>query len=103
VSTGRVVDFRVKSFLRNSPGRDTVPLIWPTHFDRGYIAWPKEGTRKPQAIVNAETIGSQLVPNEHYVLLKRFSAKEECRRVIAAVYDARRIKAEVVGFENHLN
>jgi len=103
VSTGRVVDFRVKQFLRDRPGDGTVPLVWPTHFDRGYIAWPKKGARKPEAIFAAEAIADQLVPNEHYVLVRRFSAKEERRRVVAAVYDAGRVGAEAVGFENHLN
>jgi adenine-specific DNA-methyltransferase len=32
VSTGRVVDFRAKEFLREQPGRDTAPLIYPCHF-----------------------------------------------------------------------
>ena len=33
VSTGRVVDFRAESFLRQHPANDTVPLIYPTHFN----------------------------------------------------------------------
>lgn len=32
VSTGRVVDFRAKEFLRQQPGLDTAPLIYPCHF-----------------------------------------------------------------------
>jgi adenine-specific DNA-methyltransferase len=39
----------------------------------------------------------------YYVLTKRFSSKEERRRVVAAVYDPLRIDSPVVGFENHLN
>src|SRR6185295_995357 len=42
-------------------------------------------------------------PNEYYVLLKRFSSKEERRRVVAAVYDPTDIPGPIVGFENHLN
>lgn len=34
VSTGRVVDFRAREFLRQQPGRDTAPLIYPCHFKR---------------------------------------------------------------------
>jgi adenine-specific DNA-methyltransferase len=37
------------------------------------------------------------------VLVKRFSSKEEKRRVVAALYDPERIRAEQVGFENHTN
>jgi adenine-specific DNA-methyltransferase len=44
-----------------------------------------------------------LVPSGYYVLVKRFSAKEEPRRVVAAVYDPEKVSAERVAFENHLN
>ena len=37
------------------------------------------------------------------MLTKRFSAKEERRRVVAAVYDPGDVTAGEVGFENHLN
>ena len=36
-------------------------------------------------------------------VVKRFSSKEENRRVVAALYDPQRIAAEQVGFENHIN
>jgi adenine-specific DNA-methyltransferase len=102
VSTGRVVDFRATQFIRQHPGRNTVPLIYPTHFDRGFVRWPKD-SKKPNAMEILPGIDELLVPNETYVLVKRFSAKEERRRVVAAVYDPRRVTAEQVGFENHLN
>jgi adenine-specific DNA-methyltransferase len=38
-----------------------------------------------------------------YVLVRRFSAKEERRRVVAAIYDSERVSPSPVGFENHLN
>jgi adenine-specific DNA-methyltransferase len=104
VSTGRVVDFRARQYLRDRPGGGTVPLIWPAHFDHGYIAWPRNGSsRKPEAIVVDDAIADQLIPNEPYVLVRRFSAKEEPRRVVAAVYDPKCLTCETVGFENHLN
>jgi adenine-specific DNA-methyltransferase len=99
-STGRVVDFRARQYLRQDPGEGTVPLIYPAHFERGHIAWPKEGGRKPNAILDAEGTQSLLVPNESYVLVRRFSAKEERRRVVAAVYDHQRFNCRVVGLEN---
>jgi adenine-specific DNA-methyltransferase len=103
VSTGRVVEFRAKEYLRDRPGKGTAPLIWPGHFAGGTIRWPRKGYKKPQAIVAAVEVADQLVPNEHYVLVRRFSAKEERRRVVAAVYDADRVACRAVGFENHLN
>ncbi|MHC5742081.1 MAG: Eco57I restriction-modification methylase domain-containing protein [Nostoc sp.] len=76
VSTGRVVDFRAKEYLRLMPKEDTVPLIYPLNFSAGYVEYPKV-TKKHQALVYAEETISLLVPNEHYVLTKRFSSKEE--------------------------
>ena len=103
VSTGRVVDFRAKDFLRADPGDDTVPLVYPMHFEDGFIHWPKPGSKKPNAIVFALDTESLLLPTGNYVLVKRFSSKEEPRRVVAAIYDSEQIPAPYVGFENHLN
>ncbi len=103
VSTGRVVDFRAKDFLRADPDDDTVPLIYPTHFHNGFIQWPKSGSKKPNAIVLTSRTESLLLPAGDYVLVRRFSAKEEPRRVVAAIYDPTQVSFPFVGFENHLN
>lgn len=103
VSTGRVVDFRAKSHLRLTPQKGAAPLIYPNNFDSGFIAWPNNSTKKPQALMmNVET-ELLFVPNENYVLVKRFSSKEEKKRIVSAVYDASSLPFSVVGFENHLN
>ena len=103
VSTGRVVDFRAKEFLRADPDTGTVPLIYPTHFSDGRIEWPKVGSKKPNAIESAPEIQGQLNPTGTYVLVKRFSSKEEQRRVVAAVFTPDAAPGEFVAFENHLN
>jgi adenine-specific DNA-methyltransferase len=103
VSTGRVVDFRAKDLLRAKPGRNTVPLIYPCHLRLGYVEWPNGQTRKPNALALGPRADDLLIPSGHYVLVKRFSAKEEPRRVVAAVYDPARVATDRVAFENHLN
>jgi adenine-specific DNA-methyltransferase len=103
VSTGRVVDFRAKEFIAEQPRHNTVPLIYPCHFNEGSVHWPKLGGRKPNAIIDDERTRELLVPGAIYVLVKRFSAKEERRRVVACIYNPQLIQAEHVGFENHLN
>jgi adenine-specific DNA-methyltransferase len=103
VSTGRVVDFRATEFLRDVPETGTVPLIYPRNFENGYVTWPKPGGNKPHAMAVLPGAESLLVPQGTYVLVKRFSSKEEDRRVVAAIYDPKRIVAERVGFENHIN
>ncbi len=103
VSTGRVVDFRAREHLKQSPQQDTVPLIYPCHFANGFINWPVESGKKPNAIVLSADTSDLLVEARFYVLTKRFSSKEQQRRVMAAIYDPARINARLVGFENHLN
>ncbi len=84
VSTGRVVDFRLKEALRKEPESVTVPLLYPCHFNGGTVHWPKLEARKPNAIMdNAET-RQWLVPTGMYLLTKRFTSKEERRRLVAA-------------------
>lgn len=103
VSTGRVVDFRAKDYLRNESEQGTVPLIYPTHFDKGFIKWPKSGTKKPNAIVINSSTEGLMLPQGYYVVVKRFSPKEEHHRIVPAIYDPTQIKAPHIGFENHLN
>ena len=44
-----------------------------------------------------------LVSNRNYVLIRRFSAKEELRRLTAAPFVAARFEFTDLGLENHLN
>lgn len=103
VSTGRVVDFRAKEFLRNQAANNTVPLIYPCHFNGGFVHWPKENARKPNAIVNNDETRELFVPAGVYVLVKRFTTKEERKRIVACICDSQQIDAQFIGFENHLN
>ncbi len=103
VSTGRVVDFRLKDALRPAPERGTVPLLYPCHFNGGTVHWPKPDARKPNAILDNETTRHWLVPSGIYLLTKRFTSKEERRRLVACLFDPADVEAEWLGFENHLN
>ena len=38
-----------------------------------------------------------------YLLTKRFTSKEERRRLVACIFDPDQVEAEWIGFENHLN
>ena len=105
VSTGRVVDFRARGFLRKDPAEGTVPLIYPAHSNEGSVHWPCPDSRKPNALVAAPETEGLMVPNGVYVLVKRFTSKEERRRVVATVFRPEGSLAGFpsVAFENHLN
>lgn len=104
VSTGPVVDFRLKEQLRDMPEEGTVPLIYPGHLSITGTVWPVPGLKKPNAIMrNAET-EKWLYPNGFYCVVRRFSSKEEKRRVVASVVDPAAFGDHtVLGFENHMN
>ena len=102
VSTGRVVDFRSKDMLRRDCGRGDAPLIYPQHLRQGRVVHPLD-FRKYNGLARDESTEKLLLPNGNYVLVKRFSAKEERRRIVATVLRATDLSSEVVAVENHLN
>jgi len=104
VSTGPVVDFRLKTHLREMPEPGTVPLLYPGHFSNGGANWPIEGMKKPNAILRNPETEKWLYPVGFYCVIRRFSSKEEKRRVVASVVEPGIFgDAPMLGFENHLN
>lgn len=103
VSTGPVVDFRLKDELRQAPEPGAVPLIYPGHLRHHFVTWPKPNGAKPNAIMDTDQSRPWLMPNGWYVVIRRFSAKEEKRRVVAGLHDPDRVVGSKIGFENHLN
>lgn len=103
VSTGPVVDFRMRDDLRADPETGTVPLLYPGHFNGTGLQWPKPGFKKSNAIRDCEATRKWLYPNGFYAVVRRFSSKEERRRIIANVIDPALLPAVMIGIENHLN
>ena len=104
ISTGPVVPFRATQFIDKAgevPGSH-VPLLWMNHVQPMQVTWPI-GRHKPEYIKHVTDALVLLVPNRNYVLLRRFSAKEEERRLVAGPYLAVTGKTSMVGLENHLN
>lgn len=102
VCTGAVVDFRLKDYWCDEPGADTAPLLYPHHFNNGSLCWPKPH-KKPNALLLSDNVRKWLMPRGHYVLVKRFTAKEERRRLVAYYLPFDALDAEHIGFENHWN
>jgi adenine-specific DNA-methyltransferase len=103
VSTGPIVPFRATRLLADATcPQPTVPLLWLQHVRRGRVSWPLgSGFRKPEHL--RASAGKLLVPTANYVVLRRFSAKEEPRRLTAAPLLARDYSTTHIGLENHLN
>jgi hypothetical protein len=104
VSTGPVVDFRVKDYLRKMPETGTVPLLYPAHFSGQKFQWPLPEGKKPNALLLCPETEKWLYPKGFYTVVRRFSSKEEKRRVVASVFNPELCpENELIGFENHLN
>ncbi len=101
VSTGPVVEFRLKKDLRMDFESGSVPLIYPVHLNGG-IEWPKK-SKKPNAItITDESIKWLWEHSGNFVIVRRFSSKEEQRRIVASFYDSS-LPGSMIGFENKLN
>jgi hypothetical protein len=104
VSTGPVVDYRLKEYLLDQAADNAVPLVYPCHFAGGKMRWPMGSTKKKCAILDVPETRRWLYPAGCYVVTRRLSSKEESRRIVANVV-TRDAMPEYgrVGFENHLN
>ena len=85
-----MVDFRLLEYIQQQPAKGTVPLLYPGHFTGQVTEWPKDGIKRGNAIaLNSET-RKWLYPNGFYTVVRRFSSKEEPRRIVASVVRPRR-------------
>ena len=103
ISTGPVVAFRAYDFIVNEPGDDTVPLYWLHNVVKMLCDHPVQKKDKGQYIKVAPETKSALLPNKNYVLLRRFSSKDDNSRLVAAPYFGNMAQHEFVGIENKLN
>ena len=103
ISTGPVVPFRAASAVCASGDVPAThaPLLWMNHVRPMQATWPLRGHKKEHMLcAGAEQL---LLRNCNYVLIRRFSAKEEKRRLTAAPYLAKQFRSTALGLENHLN
>lgn len=102
VRTGPVVDFRLKEYWQETLTNQSVQLIYPHHFLQSKFEYPK-AHKKPNALILCEETKKWLMPRGYYVLVKRFSSKEEKKRLVAFIISPDDITSELIGFENHWN
>ncbi len=103
VSTGKVVEFRVRSHLRVTPESGSAPLVRPNHLKGDSVCWPAKNGYKSNALMVDPESEKLLLPNGTYVIVKRLTSKEEVRRVCAAVSDPSAVPGKWIAFENHVN
>ena len=100
VSTGPVVAFRARDYLHVQSTSDTVPLLWLQHIGQQQVRWPVK--KKLEHVRATAETAWMFVSNAPMVLVRRFSPKEDLRRITCAPYEGQ-LPGAVLGLENHLN
>ena len=80
--TGLTVDFRSWDYLKNEPEEGTVPLLYAQHIKNGRVIFP---VQREYEYITTEKPGL-IQRNKNYLLVKRFTAKEEKRRFQCGIY-----------------
>lgn len=86
MKTGLTVDFRNREALRDIAEEQAVPLFYSQHIKDGKVIFPI-GKEHEYIVTNQSGL---LQPNANYLFVKRFTAKEEQRRLQCGVYLARK-------------
>lgn len=105
ISTGPVVAFRCLDFLVSdfTPNKQLVPLLWLHNVKEMEFIFPLKKKAKPSYITHSEVSQKVLIKNKNYILIRRFSAKDDKSRLVCAPYFASLNNVEHIGIENHLN
>lgn len=82
MQTGIIVDFRTRDVLRDHLEDGAFPLLYSQHIKEGRVVWPlgKEGE-----VIKTEH-PAYLQENSDFLLVKRFTSKEEKRRLQCGIY-----------------
>src|SRR5690606_18402353 len=106
ISTGPVVAFRSRKQIQMDYKNGTItqaPLFWLQNVHKMTLTWPLALKDKGQYITLEPDSLSLLIPNKNYILLRRFSTKDDKSRLIAAPYFCNVVKASHIGVENKVN
>ncbi|MEP2237130.1 MAG: N-6 DNA methylase [Maribacter sp.] len=101
-STGPVVYFRNYPFLRKTNSNINVPFIWLNNVNQMNLNWPNKNLKRQQYFKVSKKSKSVLLQSKNYVLIRRFSAKGDRKRLIACPM-LKNMTKELIAFENKLN
>ncbi|MCK5820060.1 MAG: Eco57I restriction-modification methylase domain-containing protein, partial [Psychromonas sp.] len=102
ISTGPIVEHRAREFITQNKLNNSVPLLRMHNLKLLNVEWTGEHKKDARFILSPGH-EKHTRKNNNYVILKRFSSKDEKRRLVASVYDPKTIPGELIGLENHLN
>lgn len=82
MQTGIIVDFRTREVLRDQLEDGAYPLIYSQHIQNGRVTWP---LGKESEVIKTDRKGF-LQENSDFLMVKRFTSKEEERRLQCGIY-----------------
>lgn len=101
MKTGIIVDFRQRGDLRQAPGEHVFPLFYSQHIKNGRVNHASSG--KEFDWVTDDKPGL-IQDNKNYVFCKRFTAKEEKRRLQCGIYLSEDFpEYKKIGTQNKIN
>lgn len=83
MKTGLTVDFREREFLTVNREDESIPLFYAQHLKNGRICFPSGSIEE---WLKSTAKNSLRQRNENYLFFKRFTAKEEKRRLQCSIY-----------------
>lgn len=103
ISTGRVVEHRTRQYITEKTGLpNSVPLYRPHNVTPLIATWTGDHKKEVSFMLNGGH-EKHTMKNGTFVLLKRFSSKDEKRRLVAGVHLAKDHECELIGFGNKTN
>ena len=105
ISTGPVVAFRCSEFLLSDLDLkvSVAPLIWLHNIKGMEFIYPLKKGNKQSYIIDSAESRKVLLKNKNYILIRRFSSKDDKSRLVCCPYFAAKSKYERIGIENHIN
>jgi adenine-specific DNA-methyltransferase len=105
ISTGPVVAFRCKDFLREKGEINNLlsPLVWLHNIREMHFNFPLTKKGKQSYIINSDESRKLLLRNKNYVLIRRFSSKDDKSRLVCCPYFSSNFNTDLIGLENHIN
>ena len=100
MKTGLIVDFRTRDVLRDYSEEGAVPLFYANHIKDGYVEFPI--TKSGEYVLTERK--SLLQKNQNYLFVKRFTSKEEKRRLQCGMYFAKDFpQYDLISTQNKIN